>query len=256
MSSWVPELGAQALLLVDSELVEDQRRRTICELSAMGQLEVLFSSEERAKHAVAACRTSNVLVLFSSLASVERAMKAGLVVSRLNIGHLPAGPGRRELHPAVHLGPEDAAVVARIEALGAEVFVQPLPRDAATAIEPDGLAIVSAVHREPVRARTRSAMFAAAKFCVVNERGLHLRAAQTLAQLAGTLSAEVTVGHGTECVNAKSLLGLTTLAAGLGTWLEVSVEGNDAQKGLEAIRNLFATGFGEGVAMEPTEGNS
>ncbi|MBI2376012.1 MAG: HPr family phosphocarrier protein [Deltaproteobacteria bacterium] len=246
MSSWVPELGAQIILIVDSELAEDSRRRTICELSAMGQLEVLFSAEERAHGAVSSLRSNNVLVLFSSLGSVERAMQQGLHIPRLNVGHLPSGPGKRELHPAVHVSEEDLETITRIESLGAEVFVQPLPRDGAIAID-TGPRILPSTKPIPRGPSDRSAF---ARLRVRNERGLHLRAAQTLAELAGTLSADVKVGNGREFVNAKSLLGLTTLAAGPGSWLEIQVDGPDARKGLAAISRLFETGFGEGVVVD------
>jgi phosphocarrier protein len=84
---------------------------------------------------------------------------------------------------------------------------------------------------------------------VVNERGLHLRAAHVLAQLASKLEADVSVGKGTNLVNAKSLLGLTTLGATCGTKLDVVVTGAGARGAMEAIRDLFATGFYEGASQ-------
>ena len=82
---------------------------------------------------------------------------------------------------------------------------------------------------------------------VVNERGLHLRAAHVLAQLVSGMEAEVRVGRAKELVNAKSLLGLTTLGAVQGTMLDVEVEGPKARASMDRIKALFASGFEEGA---------
>lgn len=81
---------------------------------------------------------------------------------------------------------------------------------------------------------------------VVNERGLHLRAAHILAQRTGTFRSSVEVGWPGQMVNAKSLLGLTTLGAARGSRLELRVEGADADAAFEGVVALFASGFEEG----------
>ncbi|MEO1235020.1 MAG: HPr family phosphocarrier protein, partial [Myxococcota bacterium] len=82
---------------------------------------------------------------------------------------------------------------------------------------------------------------------VVNERGLHLRAAHLLAQLSGQYEASVQVGWSGHMVNAKSLLGITTLGASKGSQLGLEVEGPDAEAAFAAIKELFACGFEEGT---------
>jgi phosphocarrier protein len=82
---------------------------------------------------------------------------------------------------------------------------------------------------------------------VVNERGLHLRAAHALAHLAANLQENVQVAHGPDFVNAKSLLGLTTLGATCGTVLDVVVTGPDPAGAMDKLRALFASGFDEGA---------
>ena len=56
---------------------------------------------------------------------------------------------------------------------------------------------------------------------------------------------QVTIHHGVQNVNAKSLMGLMTLAAAKGTELEFAAEGEDAKEALAALRKLLADKFGE-----------
>lgn len=78
---------------------------------------------------------------------------------------------------------------------------------------------------------------------VVNERGIHARPASKLAQLAGRFAADIEVRNGAVRANAKSVLGVMTLAAGFGCQLEITAEGADAEAALDALCDLFARGF-------------
>ncbi len=169
--------------------------------------------------------------------------------------------------PAVHLGPADVQVIRRLQRRGIKVYIQPLPRDqrlpppADLLSRPPPIAVPVppsvAAYRHAARPRGDSLGTALsdagklerveAKLRVVNERGLHLRAAHALAHLAGSLPQNVQVANGPDFVNAKSLLGLTTLGATYGTMLDVVVTGANAQGAMEQIRSLFAGGFEEGV---------
>ena len=80
---------------------------------------------------------------------------------------------------------------------------------------------------------------------VVNEKGLHLRAAHALAQLAARYQSSISVGFQDAWVNAKSLLGLTALGAACGTTLRCRIEGVDAQEAAVALKLLFESGFQE-----------
>jgi phosphocarrier protein len=126
-----------------------------------------------------------------------------------------------------------------------EVIVQPLPSDKAIHA-PRSRTTLPAVEAAPTRAER--------SLRVRNAKGLHLRAAQTLAQLAAELPGEVQVAYGGSKVNAKSLLGLTTLGASCGTLLEVTVDGPGAAGSLDRIDALFASGFEEGVDWSSEDG--
>ena len=79
-----------------------------------------------------------------------------------------------------------------------------------------------------------------------NKLGLHARASAKLTKLAGSFGCEVWMSKGERRVNAKSIMGVMMLAAGLGSTVEVETSGNDEQAAMDAILALIADKFGEG----------
>lgn len=84
------------------------------------------------------------------------------------------------------------------------------------------------------------------KLQIINKLGLHARAAAKVVHLANDFESEVFLGVDGEEVNAKSILGLLTLAATQGTPLTLRVEGPDEVTAVAAIEALFKDKFGEG----------
>ena len=82
-------------------------------------------------------------------------------------------------------------------------------------------------------------------FEIVNELGLHARAAARLVQTAGQFDAEVSLSKDGQEVNAKSIMGVLLLCGQKGTYVTVAAEGPDAERVVEAIGNLIANRFGE-----------
>jgi phosphotransferase system HPr (HPr) family protein len=82
---------------------------------------------------------------------------------------------------------------------------------------------------------------------VINPLGLHARAAAQLVRLANSFRSKITLERTDTAVfaDAKSILSVLTLAASMGTMLIVKVTGEDEEAALEAVTELFATGFGE-----------
>lgn len=80
---------------------------------------------------------------------------------------------------------------------------------------------------------------------VINALGLHLRASSKLSQLATRYPCDVWLSRNNKRVNAKSVLGVTMLAAGKGTEVEIETLGEQEQEALEALIALFASKFGE-----------
>ncbi len=81
---------------------------------------------------------------------------------------------------------------------------------------------------------------------VSNKLGLHARAAAKLTQLAAQFSCDIFISKGAKRVNAKSIMGVMMLAAGIGTTITIDATGGDAEKAISDIQALFDDKFGEG----------
>ncbi len=82
-------------------------------------------------------------------------------------------------------------------------------------------------------------------FEIVNELGLHARAATKLVQLASRFRSLVEVEKDGQRANAKSVMGVLLLCGGKGSKLTVHASGEDAGEAVEAIGKLIASRFGE-----------
>ncbi len=81
---------------------------------------------------------------------------------------------------------------------------------------------------------------------ISNKLGLHARASAKLTKLAGSFPCEVWISKGERRVNAKSIMGVMMLAAGLGSEVTLETAGEREQEALDAILALMADKFGEG----------
>jgi phosphocarrier protein HPr len=81
---------------------------------------------------------------------------------------------------------------------------------------------------------------------ISNKLGLHARASAKLTKLAGSFRSEVHLSRNGRRVNAKSIMGVMMLAAGLGTSVEIETEGEDEQAAMDGLRALINDKFGEG----------
>ncbi len=81
---------------------------------------------------------------------------------------------------------------------------------------------------------------------VSNKLGLHARAAAKLTQLAAQFSSDIFISKGAKRVNAKSIMGVMMLAAGMGTTITIDANGGDEEKALSDIQAMFDDKFGEG----------
>ena len=81
---------------------------------------------------------------------------------------------------------------------------------------------------------------------IVNQKGLHARAAAKFVKLAGTFEAEIMVIKGDMEVSGLSIMGLMMLAAGPGSSLELRISGAKAKEAMAALEDLVARKFDEG----------
>ena len=80
---------------------------------------------------------------------------------------------------------------------------------------------------------------------IVNRLGLHARAATQLVHCASAFAAESWITLGERRVNAKSIMGVLTLAATKGSEVNIEAEGGDAEEAVAAIVALIQNRFGE-----------
>ena len=81
---------------------------------------------------------------------------------------------------------------------------------------------------------------------IINKLGLHARASAKLTKLAGSFPCEVWISKGERRVNAKSIMGVMMLAAGIGSEVELETDGAQEQEAMDALLALIVDKFGEG----------
>ncbi len=80
---------------------------------------------------------------------------------------------------------------------------------------------------------------------IVNQRGLHARAAARFVKLAAEFRSDITVEHGGMAVTGRSIMGLLMFGAARGEELGLTAAGPDAKAALDALARLVEEGFGE-----------
>lgn len=81
---------------------------------------------------------------------------------------------------------------------------------------------------------------------ISNKLGLHARASAKLTKLAGSFPCDVFISRNGRRVNAKSIMGVMMLAAGLGSEIQIETSGAREQEAMDALRALIDDKFGEG----------
>ena len=80
---------------------------------------------------------------------------------------------------------------------------------------------------------------------VVNQLGLHARAAARFVHLATRYRSQVRVARDTKVMDGKSIMGILLLAAGRGTTITISADGPDEIEAVAVLAHLVETGFGK-----------
>jgi phosphocarrier protein HPr len=85
-----------------------------------------------------------------------------------------------------------------------------------------------------------------ASITISNKLGLHARASAKLTKLAGSFQSDIFMARNDRRVNAKSIMGVMMLAAGIGSIVELEITGSDEQAAMDALMTLINDKFGEG----------
>lgn len=81
---------------------------------------------------------------------------------------------------------------------------------------------------------------------ISNKLGLHARASAKLTKLAGSFKSEIHLSRAGRRINAKSIMGVMMLAAGIGSQVELETDGDQEQQAMDALVALINDKFGEG----------
>ena len=81
---------------------------------------------------------------------------------------------------------------------------------------------------------------------IINKLGLHARASAKLSQLAGEFPCEILLSRNGRQINAKSIMGVMMLAAGLGSTVTLETVGEKSDEAMQALTELINNRFGEG----------
>ena len=81
---------------------------------------------------------------------------------------------------------------------------------------------------------------------IINKLGLHARASAKLSQLAAQLPCEIFLSRNGRQINAKSIMGVMMLAAGIGSTVTLETVGEKADEAMQALTALINDRFGEG----------
>jgi phosphocarrier protein len=82
---------------------------------------------------------------------------------------------------------------------------------------------------------------------IINKLGLHARASAKLSQLAAQFPCEILLSRNGRQINAKSIMGVMMLAAGIGSMVTLETVGEQEDEAMQALTALINDRFGEGV---------
>ena len=80
---------------------------------------------------------------------------------------------------------------------------------------------------------------------VINQLGMHARAAAKFVHLAGRFQSRIVVSRQARAMDGKSIMGLLLLAAARGSVVTIAADGTDEQAAVDALADLVVSGFGE-----------
>jgi PTS system mannose-specific IIB component len=132
---WVPHLHATVVVIANDRVAADPVLAGIVQTCACGvRMEVVPVAEAARRSAGPDWANDTVIMLFENLQDARRAMDAGLVVPRINLGGLRHDTGRLCLCDGVTLDHEDCAILRDLVRRGIEVDVRLMPRDRSRAL--------------------------------------------------------------------------------------------------------------------------
>lgn len=155
-----------------------------------------------------------------------------------NIASRLADPGRVRVLAGVNLPMLVRAICYRAEKLD-QLAAKALAGGSQGVLQVGSTAVQNQVANHPDK-------YAAEDITIINKLGLHARASAKLTQLASKFDSQIKMSRNGRQVDAKSIMGVMMLAAGIGSTVTLEIEGPDEQAAMDGLVALIGDRFGEG----------
>lgn len=132
---WNEATGSNLVLIVNDEIAADSRQWAPMRVAAPEGVWTRFFSVQRTIDIIhTAAPRQLILIMVASPADALALVKGGVPITKISIGHMQAGEGKRSATPAVAIDDADVAALKELQALGVKMEVRNLPSD-----EPDSI---------------------------------------------------------------------------------------------------------------------
>ena len=125
---WNEAIGSNLVLIVNDEIAEDSRKWAPMRVAAPDGVWTRFFSVQKTIDVIhTATPRQWILIMVASPADALALVKGGVPITKISIGHMQAGEGKRPVTPAVAVDDEDVAALKELQELGIELEIRYLP---------------------------------------------------------------------------------------------------------------------------------
>ena len=138
VEQWNEAVGTNLVLIVNDEIAANSRRWAPMRVAAPEGVWTRFFSVQRTIDVIhTATPRQWILIMVASLADALALVKGGVPITKISIGHMQAGEGKRPVTPAVAVDDADIAALKELQELGIELEIRYLPNS-----DPDPIQLV------------------------------------------------------------------------------------------------------------------
>lgn len=128
IEQWNEAVGSNLVLIVNDGIAADSRKWAPMRVAAPEGVWTRFFSVQRTIDVIhTATPRQWILIMVASPADALALVKGGVPITKISIGHMQAGEGKRPVTPAVAVGDEDVAALKELQELGIELEIRYLP---------------------------------------------------------------------------------------------------------------------------------
>lgn len=125
---WNEAVGSNLVLIVNDEIAADSRKWAPMRVATPEGVWTRFFSVQRTVDIIhTATPRQWILIMVASPTDALALVKGGVPITKISIGHMQAGEGKRPITPAVAVSDADVAALKELQALGIELEIRYLP---------------------------------------------------------------------------------------------------------------------------------